>query len=89
MAVPALKGDTIMTKKTKGLVPWCVMARGFAVWFAAMAAMAAVPTTPHPPGYPQGYEAGGPRASAVTGLLVLHQDARTQQSVAVRDTRPY
>ncbi len=74
-----------MSKKTKGLVPWCVMAGGFAVWFAAMAAMAAVPTPQHPPGH----EAGGPRASAVTGLLVLHQDPRTQQTVAVRDTRPY
>lgn len=89
MVVRAPAGDTNMTKKTKGLVPWCVMGGGFAVWFAAMAAMAAVPTAQHPPGYPQAHEAGGPRASAVTGLLVLHQDPRTQQSVAVRDTRPY
>ncbi|MBL8706946.1 MAG: hypothetical protein JNM30_18980 [Rhodospirillales bacterium] len=74
-----------MTKKTKGVVPWCVMGAGFAVWFAAMAAMAALPTTPS---HPQGHE-GGPRASAVTGLLVLHQDPRTQQTVPLRDLRPY
>lgn len=74
-----------MKSRMKGVVPWCVMAAGFGVWLAAMAAMAAIPgsaavTTRHE---------GGPRASVVTGLLVLHQDPRTLETVPLRDLRPY
>ena len=74
-----------MKTRMKSLVPWCVIAAGFGVWFAAMAAMAAIPSGTH---RPAGHE-GGPRASAVTGLLVLHQDPRTLQTVPLRDLRPY
>ena len=74
-----------MKTKMKGLVPWCVMGAGFGVWLAAMAAMAALPTNAS---HVASHD-GGPRASAVTGLLVLHQDPRTGHSVPLRDLRPY
>jgi hypothetical protein len=59
------------------VMPWAGVAAVFALWFAAMAAMAAFPEE----------HAKGERVSLPTGMLVLYQDPRSQQTVALRDTR--
>lgn len=60
------------------LRPVACLAGGFAVWLVALAAMAVLPQD----------RAGTPRVAVPTGLLVLHQDPRTLETVPVRAIRP-
>lgn len=69
--------------KSKKYISWCAIAASFGVWIAAMAAMAAIPNE-HAGARP----VEGPRVAAVTGVLVLHQDPRTLETVPVREIRP-
>jgi hypothetical protein len=65
-------------RMTKQLVPWTCLAGAFAVWLAALAAMAVLPQE----------HAAAERIGVPTGLLVLHQDPRTLETVPVREVRP-
>lgn len=67
-----------MPGTARPFVPWACIAGAFAVWIAALAIMAAMPS-----GHAAPSHFGEP-----TGLLVLHQDPRTLRSVPVREVRP-
>ena len=69
-----------ITRKTiQQATPWiCTVAAGFAVWLAAMAAMAMVPEE----------RCAAARVEQPTGLASVYQDPKTLQTVVVRQTRP-
>ncbi|MCC7048877.1 MAG: hypothetical protein IT562_19335 [Alphaproteobacteria bacterium] len=67
-----------IAKAARHAVPWTCIAGAFVVWIAAVGVMAAMPSG----------RAASSRVGEPTGLLVLHQDPRTLQSVAVREVRP-
>jgi hypothetical protein len=70
--------DKKTTRTTKHLIPWACVAGAFAVWFAALAAMTVLPRE----------HVTAARIGEPTGLLVLHQDPRTLQTVPLREVRP-
>ncbi|MCK6454856.1 MAG: hypothetical protein L6R19_29025 [Alphaproteobacteria bacterium] len=68
-----------MTKKAMecAIPSACVIAAGFGIWFAAMAAMAALPTNEGP----------AARVQEPTGVVVLYQDPKTLETVPLRAAR--
>jgi len=70
--------DAIAKSFTGHPITWACIAGGFAVWLAALAAMVVLPQE----------HAAIERVGVPTGLLVLHQDPRSQHSVLVREVRP-
>ncbi len=67
----------MMKKTIECAIPGACIAAGFGLWFAAMAAMAALP---------QG-EGPAARVQEPTGLVVLYQDPKTLETVVLRETR--
>ena len=67
-----------MSKRTlECALPWACVAAGFGVWIAAVAAMTAMP------------QGEGPvaRVQEPTGMVVLYQDPKTLETVALRESR--
>ena len=58
-------------------IPWACIAAGFGIWIAAVASMAAFPQDQGP----------AARVQEPTGMVVLHQDPKTLETVALRETR--
>jgi hypothetical protein len=77
----ALEGTMTEAKTfgtTRRLIPWACIAGGFAVWLAALAAMTVLPRE----------HGAASRIGEPTGMLVLHQDPRSLQTVPLREVRP-
>lgn len=65
------------TRAIQIAMPWACVAAGFGIWLAAVASMAAFPQ----------HEGPAARVQEPTGMVFLHQDPKTLETVALRETR--
>lgn len=68
-----------LNSKSRHVAPAAAIGAAFAIWIAAMGAMVLFPPEPY---------AASRDVMEPTGLSIVYQDAKTLETVVVRDSRP-